>query len=406
MGLLKMVGSIGGILAGLQSMSGGSNGGDAFGELLSQLQQPLGGMATGFASSLFGLFGSLVVGLLGRYAHQAASQLKVEFESWLAAVAQIDTHSSGATATGGGMSHADMTKMTKLLSDIAANTAKAGRALDATVVLLGKLAEGQGAIAGAVAQIDQTMTATTAFQDAVLVGLGTMKPTAPALAELSGDVRGIGERLAQLDRHMAGAAGFHESVLTELRTIRSAVPALTELGVEMRGVGDRISQHIDHGLRTIGETTDHMAEKLDIRQSELMDQLANRQATMLRNLSGEIARLQAASGPEAASPQLVDLLTRLHQDLSSRTVNATVDLSRMEEVMTDGFQEISRNMEAAFEAFAQVSRLAAKGEEKAEDDLSDFFPDDFVQTTETMQPTISAGAFAEALARRSAQAGK
>jgi hypothetical protein len=84
MGLLAMVGSIGGILSSLQAT--GSGGTEGFSKLLGDLQVPLGGMATGFAASLFGLGGSLIVGMLARFTHQAAGVLKREFEAWLARV--------------------------------------------------------------------------------------------------------------------------------------------------------------------------------------------------------------------------------------------------------------------------------------------------------------------------------
>jgi hypothetical protein len=87
-GLLHMVGSMGGIIGTLASSSGGADP-DAFSKLLGALQEPLKGMASGFAASLFGLFSSLVVGLLARFAGQAAGVLKHEFESWLAGVVQI-----------------------------------------------------------------------------------------------------------------------------------------------------------------------------------------------------------------------------------------------------------------------------------------------------------------------------
>jgi hypothetical protein len=87
-GLLHMVGSMGGIIGTLASSSSGADP-DAFQKLLGALQEPLKGMASGFAASLFGLFSSLVVGLLGRFAGQAAGVLKHEFESWLAGVVQI-----------------------------------------------------------------------------------------------------------------------------------------------------------------------------------------------------------------------------------------------------------------------------------------------------------------------------
>src|SRR6185437_6766532 len=50
MGLLHMVGSMGGIIGTLASSAGGSGGStDAFQQLLGALQEPLKGMASGFA---------------------------------------------------------------------------------------------------------------------------------------------------------------------------------------------------------------------------------------------------------------------------------------------------------------------------------------------------------------------
>jgi hypothetical protein len=89
-GLLHMVGSMGGIIGTLANSTGGGGAGpEAFQQLLGALQEPLKGMASGFAASLFGLFSSLIVGLLNRMAGQAGGVLKHEFESWLAGVVQI-----------------------------------------------------------------------------------------------------------------------------------------------------------------------------------------------------------------------------------------------------------------------------------------------------------------------------
>lgn len=100
-GLLHMVGSIGGIIGSLAGSASGADSSGAFGELLSALQEPLRGMASGFAASLFGLFSSLVVGLLGRFAGQAAGVLKSEFEAWLAGVVQIGEEEEESAARRG-----------------------------------------------------------------------------------------------------------------------------------------------------------------------------------------------------------------------------------------------------------------------------------------------------------------
>lgn len=98
-GLLKMVGSIGGIIGGLESAAGGAT--EAFSTMLKDLQKPLSGMATGFASSLFGLFCSLVIGLLGRFTYQAQNVLKNEFESWLASISHVESPMSGEAGAAG-----------------------------------------------------------------------------------------------------------------------------------------------------------------------------------------------------------------------------------------------------------------------------------------------------------------
>ena len=87
-GLMEMVGSVGGIIGGLANSDAGST--DAFKKLLHDLEAPLVGMATGFSASLFGLFTSLVLGLLTRFVASGAYVIKEEFEAWLTNVAQIE----------------------------------------------------------------------------------------------------------------------------------------------------------------------------------------------------------------------------------------------------------------------------------------------------------------------------
>src|SRR5262249_43371822 len=88
-GLMEMVGSVGNIIGGIANADAASN--EAFRKLLRDLQEPLVGMATGFSGSLFGLFTSLVLGLIGRFTNSAVYIVKEEFEAWLATVAQIES---------------------------------------------------------------------------------------------------------------------------------------------------------------------------------------------------------------------------------------------------------------------------------------------------------------------------
>ena len=97
-GLMEMVASVGGIIGGLAGAD--SAAGDAMKKLLKDLEAPLVGMATGFSASLFGLFTSLVLGLVNRFVGSAAHAIKSEFEAWLAGIAQIENDKKSGGGSG------------------------------------------------------------------------------------------------------------------------------------------------------------------------------------------------------------------------------------------------------------------------------------------------------------------
>ena len=88
-GLMEMVGSVGGIIGGLANTQGNSS--EVMKNLLKNLEGPLTGMAQGFSSSLFGLFGSLLLGLIARFTNIATHSVRESYESWLAGISQIDS---------------------------------------------------------------------------------------------------------------------------------------------------------------------------------------------------------------------------------------------------------------------------------------------------------------------------
>lgn len=62
---------------------------EVFDNLMSGLEDQLGGMGTAFASSLLGLAGSLVVGLLELFASHAQNRFYRELEEWLSSITKI-----------------------------------------------------------------------------------------------------------------------------------------------------------------------------------------------------------------------------------------------------------------------------------------------------------------------------
>ena len=98
-GLLLTMYSVGDVV---QSLSIGE--GDIatiFEDFKGGLQAPLGGMATAFSSSLFGLAGSLVLGFLDLQASQAQNRFYNDLEEWLSSLTRL---SGGASFGDGGAS--------------------------------------------------------------------------------------------------------------------------------------------------------------------------------------------------------------------------------------------------------------------------------------------------------------
>ncbi|MDC8014029.1 flagellar motor protein MotA [Tahibacter soli] len=93
---LGLLGTFWGLLATIRSVSdiigSLSIGGDAaamFANLKDHLREPLGGMATSFSTSLFGLASSLVIGFLDLQAGHAQNRFYNEMEEWLSGVTKL-----------------------------------------------------------------------------------------------------------------------------------------------------------------------------------------------------------------------------------------------------------------------------------------------------------------------------
>ncbi|MFT4794306.1 MAG: hypothetical protein ACJAVR_002766 [Paracoccaceae bacterium] len=95
-----------GIVKTMQSLnlSGEESSINVFNELMGGLNEQLDGMGTAFASSLLGLAGSLVVGLLDLFASHGQNRFYRELEEWLSSIVRIvpegDDRPSAPGATG------------------------------------------------------------------------------------------------------------------------------------------------------------------------------------------------------------------------------------------------------------------------------------------------------------------
>lgn len=102
----------------------GSTGMDVFANLMTGLEAQLGGMGTAFGSSLLGLAGSLVIGILDLFAGRGQNRFYRELEEWLSSITKITIGGGdgGADLAGASLfqhANSNMENMTALLAQTA-----------------------------------------------------------------------------------------------------------------------------------------------------------------------------------------------------------------------------------------------------------------------------------------------
>ncbi|MCD7060483.1 flagellar motor protein MotA [Pelagibacterium xiamenense] len=108
-GLLQTVGAVSGVIQGLDVTSGDTA--NIFGNLKEGLEAPLGGMSIAFASSLFGLSGSLILGFLDLQASQAQNAFYTDLEDWMSSMTELDHPMTTMQANNFGVSGNEMQQM-------------------------------------------------------------------------------------------------------------------------------------------------------------------------------------------------------------------------------------------------------------------------------------------------------
>jgi len=132
-GLLQTVNSVAGVIQGLDVTSGDS--GNLFSNLTEGLEAPLGGMGTAFASSLFGLSGSLVLGFLDLQTGQAQNAFATELEDWMSSMTELDHPVTQMQASGLGVTGEEMQEAFERLGDTMQRTDSSQNAIRAMAEL-------------------------------------------------------------------------------------------------------------------------------------------------------------------------------------------------------------------------------------------------------------------------------
>ncbi len=123
---------------------------EVFDSLMSGLEEQLGGMGTAFASSLLGLAGSLVVGLLELFAGHGQNRFYSELEEWLSSITKVALFQGEDGAVSGGRIGADQASQLQTFQQIVVRAeesrietdAKIGRLTEAVMALAQQINQG------------------------------------------------------------------------------------------------------------------------------------------------------------------------------------------------------------------------------------------------------------------------
>ena len=140
----------------------GESGMEVFSKLMKGLESQLGGMGTAFSSSLLGLAGSLVVGLLELFANHGQNRFARELEEWLSSITRVGFSSGDAEGGEAGVTSAvldhlaeQIEVMQSLFAQVEANRSGVEQGLLGLEAGLGDLRQGLGDLTAAVAQLGQ-----------------------------------------------------------------------------------------------------------------------------------------------------------------------------------------------------------------------------------------------------------
>ncbi len=145
-GLLQTVGGVADVIVSLSGPTDGGSNADAVGSLFQNLRGPLDGMSTAFSSSLFGLGGSLVLGLLDIQAGQAQNRFYSDLEDWLSGITDVTTAGAqGPKADYAGSAEFEhvLVRLEETLSRLAQNQTEGSAAVQQEIRQLGRLLQGK-----------------------------------------------------------------------------------------------------------------------------------------------------------------------------------------------------------------------------------------------------------------------
>lgn len=203
----------------------GETGLEVFGKLMTGLESQLGGMGTAFSSSLLGLAGSLVVGLLELFAGHGQNRFARELEEWLSSITRVSFSTGDSDGGEVGVASAvldhlaeQVEVMQSLFAQVEANRTSSEEAVQDLAQAVALLSERLGAESGQTAALERIAEG----QERLIAALSGAEGGAHSDAESRMRLRSIDVQLLRILEELS--AGRQES-LADLRGDLSALTA-------------------------------------------------------------------------------------------------------------------------------------------------------------------------------------
>jgi hypothetical protein len=391
-------------------------------------------MSVGFSSSLFGLGGSLILGLMARLSNHAATVMKVEFEGWLANVAQIEDEGDEQS---GGSKAAARSGVAGAVFGMDSERAKiANRALESmaksmnrSVELLESIAEAQKTQHGLLIRSADALDLVAARQDQVRADVETITTSLGSVMNEGFKQTGsVIETLSSNQIQLSSQLTKHQSQLVAALDQLAKQQGLSE---DVRRLGRSFETAMSKGFADVGKVLEtaastHSASLRELAQMEAKRREAEASDMMLSNPGSMAALIPALE--TGLSRGLSDLARSV--DRSSQRTQASIDAllarsggatggdlseiradlrqlgDQMEAGLRDGLIEMSRSFEQAFQAYAEMLRhlpvqaamapvmapIPAEPADEPEEKLIGDRPEAFVDHQEMMMRLRSAAA--------------
>ncbi|MCA0042750.1 biopolymer transporter ExbB [Celeribacter litoreus] len=210
----------------------GADVSDTLGQLMTGLESQLGGMGTAFASSLLGLAGSLVVGMLELFASHGQNRFFRELEEWLSTITRIgfaaESESGEGSVVATILDH--MSDQMEGLSDLFARTEAARTAVQTQVGELSDAVSRMMTHLEGDTQTSAVLARVAEGQERLLEQLMVQSQSEAIDAESRMRLRSIDVQLLRILEELS--AGRQESMAEVRAEIAGVSRALRELGAK------------------------------------------------------------------------------------------------------------------------------------------------------------------------------